>query len=251
MADEPVATPEPSAAPATGGTTWRGLLRAATIASILVLIAAILLIGFFPPLLLFPILWGIGLWRLGQPGRFAPILLIVAFVFFFLLNAPFIIPQLTVPASTIDFILGAFTLVLSIVGIVASIAVLRGRDATPTGAPRAVGAVIAALMVITVVTGVVARVTFDSAVAKPGDIELTAEDFKFSASELDAGSGEVAVIIKNNDTTLHTFTIDGLDVDTEVPAGTSVRVTFDADPGTYRFYCRPHETDMHGELNIR
>lgn len=55
----------------------------------------------------------------------------------------------------------------------------------------------------------------------------------------------------NKDGTLHTFTIDELDVDLASPGGTSARVTFEAEPGTYRFYCVPHEADMNGKLTVR
>ena len=56
--------------------------------------------------------------------------------------------------------------------------------------------------------------------------------------------------VTNLDGTRHTFTIDELGVDLSVPPNSEGRVTFTAEPGTYRFYCRPHEVDMEGSLVV-
>lgn len=87
--------------------------------------------------------------------------------------------------------------------------------------------------------------------AQPGDIELTAKDFKFDSRTITTDTGTVAVTVANDDATLHTFTIDELGVDLNVPPGTTQRVRFPADRGTYRFYCIPHALDMAGELVVR
>ncbi|MBA2724366.1 MAG: cupredoxin domain-containing protein, partial [Actinobacteria bacterium] len=55
----------------------------------------------------------------------------------------------------------------------------------------------------------------------------------------------------NRDDTRHTLTIDELEVDLNLPPNTAQRVSFEADPGTYRFFCRPHDPSMEGELTIR
>jgi len=60
----------------------------------------------------------------------------------------------------------------------------------------------------------------------------------------------VAVFVDNQDTTLHTFTVEEFGVDLEIPAGESARITFDAEPGTYEFFCRPHQPDMSGTLEV-
>ena len=232
------------------GPDWRHVLRWTTIASLVVLVIAMILVGFFPPLLIFFVLWGIGLWRLSSPGKLAPILLLIAYIAFFGLNAPFLVPQLQVPASAVDFILAGVITVLSIVGIVASIAVLRNRDASPSRLPRGIAVAAVVAIVVVFAAGAIAKLTYKNATAQPGDLKLTAHNIEFSVDELDADSGELSVFVQNKDTTLHTFTIEGLDVDLEVPAGSSARVTFDAPAGTYKFYCRPHEPDMHGQLTV-
>ena len=82
--------------------------------------------------------------------------------------------------------------------------------------------------------------------AEPGDLIVTATDFTFGDAAVAAPAGDVAIAVTNTGSTRHTFTIDELGVDLDVPPGTTQRVTFDADAGTYRFYCRPHAPAMEG-----
>lgn len=41
----------------------------------------------------------------------------------------------------------------------------------------------------------------------------------------------MAVFLENKDQTLHTFTIEELGVDLQIPAGEPARIAFDAEPG--------------------
>lgn len=68
-------------------------------------------------------------------------------------------------------------------------------------------------------------------------VELTAADLAFSESALTALPGEVTVLLANEDLFWHTFTIDELGVDLQVPVAAELAVTFDAPPGDYDFYC--------------
>lgn len=65
------------------------------------------------------------------------------------------------------------------------------------------------------------------------------------------GNGQT-LRVKNADHVTHTFTIDGTDVDIEVPAGTTITTTGDAGlaPGTYLFHCRIHPS-MTGVMIVR
>jgi len=45
------------------------------------------------------------------------------------------------------------------------------------------------------------------------------------------------VNVDNRDVWWHTFTIDALHVDVQVPSSGKRNVTFNAAPGTYTFYC--------------
>lgn len=228
---------------------WLSLLRWASIASAVNLVLVSFLLGFFPPVVLFFVLFLAVAWLTGRPGRTGTILGVVTFTAFLLLNAPFLIPALGVPASAPDFILAVFALLLGAIGLLAAISVLR-RSAS-MDMPRMVWKGAAAIAVLAVVAGIVGALTYDDAVARPGDIELVTEDIEFSTETIESSSGEVSVFVDNKDTTLHTFTIDDLNVDLDVPAGKAARVTFEVpDAGTFVFYCVPHEGDMEGVLRV-
>lgn len=235
-----------------GSFSWTKLLRWSAGAAA-ILIAAITIFGgvVIPPLVVFAVLWLVGAFLLGRAPKAAAILLLIVFVLFVFLSAPFVIPTLTVPASGGEFILNVASVVAALVGIVAAIAVLRRRDAAQSRAPRTLGMAGLAVTLLALVIGVVAAVTYEGATAEEGDIILVAEDIEFDQESLDAESGTVGVFVDNKDSTLHTFTIDELDVDLAIPAGSTDRVEFDAEPGSYTFYCIPHEEEMEGTLEIQ
>lgn len=208
-----------------------------------------LLFGFFPPLVLFFVLFLVVAYLVDRPGRTGPILAVVTFTAFLLLNAPFMIPSLSVPASAFDFILGGWGLIVGAVGLFASVSVLR--RSVSVGAPAALAKVALGLAGVLVVVGVIASATYDDAVARPGDIELVTEDIEFDKETIEAEAGKVSVFVDNKDTTFHTFTIDELGVDLDIPAGKAARVTFDVpESGSFVFYCVPHESDMEGVLEV-
>jgi plastocyanin len=238
----PVNTPE-------GGAGWRSLLKKAAIASIVIVAIINVLAGIIPPLILFAVVWLIGVIWLGRSTKGPAILLLVGFAAFLLLSTPFIIPTLMVPASAGDFILNLASLLAGLLGLVAAISVVRHRPDSGTTHSLMVGAV--ALFVLGAAVSVFATVTYDNADAQEGDIRLVTKDIKFQDTTLEADAGEVSVFVDNEDSTLHTFTIDELDVDLDIPASKSARVTFEAAPGTYTFFCRPHEGDMEGTLVVK
>ncbi|MDQ3963844.1 MAG: cupredoxin domain-containing protein [Actinomycetota bacterium] len=228
---------------------WLHLLRWTTIAAIVVVIVINILAGIIPPLVVFAVIWIGGFFWLRSSTRGPAILLLVAFIAFLALSAPFVIPTLTVPASAGDFILNLGSLIAALVGIVAAIAVIRGRlETAPAARSLAIGSV--GLFVLASVASVIATVSYEDAVAQEGDISLVTQDIEFQDESLDTEAGEVAVFVENKDNTLHTFTIDELDVDLDIPAAKSARVSFTAPPGTYEFYCVPHKETMEGTLVV-
>lgn len=68
------------------------------------------------------------------------------------------------------------------------------------------------------------------------EIELVAENVAYSETVI-SSSPDVRVSLENRDLFWHTFTIDELDVDLQVPLSAKLAVTFDAPPGEYRFFC--------------
>ena len=76
----------------------------------------------------------------------------------------------------------------------------------------------------------------------------------FVPDTLRTGGGKVTVAVRNRDLFWHTFTIDALGVDLKAPVGRLRSVTFEAQPGTYSYYCRipGHATlGMRGTITVR
>ncbi len=251
MADDQGTAMDTGAAPVTRA-TWAKLLRTTAVLTILLMIVILVLAGeFIPPFAVFFVLLLVGLFLLSRGGKAGPIVLIVTFVLFVVANAPFVLPTLAVPVSMVDFVIGVAALVLGIGGLISAIAVLRGRDAQPTSAARKFSLVMAAVMLIGLVIGVGARATYDEPSRESDDVNVVASGNEFTTDAIEAEGGEISVYVTNEDGAFHTFTIDELDVDEPLPGGVSTRITFEAEPGTYRFYCVPHAPDMDGELTIR
>ena len=74
------------------------------------------------------------------------------------------------------------------------------------------------------------------------ELQLEADDFYFGPTFVKAEAGKtVKVEIKNEGDATHTFTIDGTDVDVEVPAGEDAEAEVELpESGATRFYCRFH-----------
>lgn len=73
--------------------------------------------------------------------------------------------------------------------------------------------------------------------SESAEIELVAENLAYSETEVATERGHVSLSLENRDLFWHTFTIEELDVDLQVPLSAKMTVTFDAPPGEYRFFC--------------
>ena len=223
---------------------WTGIGTAVALLVFTAIIGAVI-----PPLIVFAVLYGVGVWLTRRGGRGGTIMLAVLSVLFLALNAPFIVPSMSVPASTVDFVMTGFLVVLALSNLVSAIAASRTSS---TGARAGLaGRATVALLLLVVAVAVIGRLTYDSPPAQSGDIEIAAQDFEFSTNTIEANGGEVSVFIDNKDSALHTFTVEELDVDVAIPGGSTARVTFDATAGSYEFICIPHESDMKGTLEVR
>jgi plastocyanin len=99
-----------------------------------------------------------------------------------------------------------------------------------------------------------------SAEAKANALSVEIKSFDFNPNRIQARAGTtVRLVVKNNDPTLHTFTLPQAGVDVSVPPGSERLVEFQAPaPGEYRWYCVPHSepgpngrTGMVGILNVQ
>jgi plastocyanin len=242
-----------------GGTTtttrsllrWRSVLVAAALAQILINVVVMVINGeVVPPLIVMSALLTIGLFVLGKRRRAGAAALGIVSLAHLATSAPFLAEGLVHPESFWDFWLGWSTVLAAALGVLAAVPVWRQRDDGFQRA-RAVSLGIVALIVALGVVGGAATMAYESESVQSGDIVLAARNVEFVPANLRADSGEVAVFVDNDDSVRHTFSIDALAVDLEVPGGKATRVEFIAEPGTYEFYCAvPGHEDMRGELVV-
>jgi plastocyanin len=143
---------------------------------------------------------------------------------------------------------------ISLVGIVSTAATLLGFRRAHTGSRIAawVGAVGLSLLLLAVAASLLISGPA-SAGRQPETVALGSKGMAFTSSHLSSSSGEITLTLANEDLWWHTFTIDELDVDLNVPMGAERSITFAASPGEYYFYCAipGHEAlGMHGTLVV-
>ncbi|MGH2735764.1 MAG: hypothetical protein ACRDKZ_09295, partial [Actinomycetota bacterium] len=163
------------APPAGSRGDWRWLSQWTAVVLAAVLVTGMLSLGeLIPPLMLFGVLLVAGAVLVRRRDRAGGILLAVLFVLVVALNTPFIVPSLSVPASTVDFLLATISTPLAVVGAIAAIATARRRRVT-TDLPRKVALGAGTVIALSAVVAAVASFTYSDAVARPGDIRVTTE----------------------------------------------------------------------------
>jgi len=233
------------------GIGWTELMFWSALGVAAALVGGMVAFGeFVPPLLIFAVPFVVGALVLRRRRRGGAITLGIVAVLTLALNIPFVLPSLAVPASTEDFVMSAIVLILLVTLLIGAVAAIRTRGAGPSPAARSLGFAALAFIGLSIATAAAARVTHESAVAQAGDIKISTEDIEFSHENISAEAGEVTVFVENKDTTLHTFTINELGVDLQLPSNSAERITFDASPGTYEFECTPHSDVMHGTIEV-
>ncbi|MGH2755069.1 MAG: cupredoxin domain-containing protein [Actinomycetota bacterium] len=228
---------------------WLSLLRGAIYALIFVpIFITAISQSVIPPLLVFLVLFVVGLFVLGRNERNGTIMLGVLALLFFATSVPFIVDGLSHPDSWSDFIPNAIGVLGALTALVAATVLLRKKGTV--GAASAFGRAVVAVGLVAIVVSVVSSLGVDSDTPQEGDVRVAAEDIEWDPETLTAEGGG-AIFVDNQDLTRHTFTIDELDIDEELAAGQNVRVELSADPGEYRFYCEVsgHE-DMEGTLTV-
>ncbi len=188
-------------------------------------------------------------------GRFLPrvaaIFLGVVSAAILAFSAPYIAETLSHPEAATDFVPQTFFTLSMVIAAVAAIPAYRNvrRGEGTSRTPRSIAIAAGVVAVVASATSIVAATGIDSVAAQPGDETVLTRNFTFAPAKLAAEAGTISVHLTNEDSTRHTFTIDGL-ADLSVPPNSTQRVTFEAAPGTYRFYCRPHVPDMDGVLVV-
>jgi uncharacterized cupredoxin-like copper-binding protein len=231
---------------------WRPVLVAAAVSQILFNVVVMVVSGeAVPPVIALSVLLVIGLLVLGNRHRAGAAILGVISLLHLATSALFLAEGLVHPESFWDFWLGWSIVLAALLGVIAAIPVWRQKD-DGSGRARAVSLTVGGLIVALGIVGGAVTAAYESDSSLEGDVTLAARNVEFEPAKLSTDGGEVAVFVKNDDSLRHTFSIDALDVNLELPGGKAGRVKFTAEPGTYEFYCAvPGHEDMKGELVVR
>jgi plastocyanin len=141
---------------------------------------------------------------------------------------------------------------------VAAVLAWRGRTVSSPGpaARGPAGLAAGAVLALAAVLGAVAVAGPREPAAAPGSqrIALRAARTAYSTTALTARPGQVTVSLTNRDLFWHTFTIERLGVNVDVPVGGTRSVSFTAEPGTWTFVCTipgHAAAGMRGTLTVR
>lgn len=232
------------------GFGWRRLQKLAAIAVLFSFVAPMVIdLSLEPFLLSMAAPFAVGLLLAVKWPRVAAIWLGVVSLAVLLFSLPFLGEVLIHPESAVDFIPFSLFALGAVLGAAAALPAFRevgGRSLQSRG-PRRISAAAAGLFVAASAWSGVAFVGVEEATPQAGDIVVTVEDFAFTPIDVTTDPGTVSLAVTNHDNTRHTFTIVELGVDLSLAPGTTQRVTFTAEPGTYTFFCNPHP-DMQGRL---
>ena len=163
-------------------------------------------------------------------------------------NLPIIIDELSHPDSAPGFILTLLSTVAPVVGVLAGIAAWRSW---PSGAARTL--VLAGIGVF--VSGTAASLVIAAGTESPGalinDVRISASQIEFDPAVIEVPANASGVWIENRDGVRHTFTVEELGIDLEVPALKAGRVDVEGPAGSYEVTCKvPGHEAMTGTLTI-
>ena len=254
MADTPV-TPDDASGdggldPDVEHETWRQLLFWVGLAELMVAVAVLVVNGvIIPPVAAFAVLVLVGLVLLARPGKVGPVMLGVLSILFVIGNLPFVVDDLAHPDTFATFFPAAVGIAAGVLGGLGLVGFLRRwsvRAAARSGLAAAV------VMLVALGVGLFATLTVEDDSAQEGDLALATDGTDWVPDTLTASAaGDVAVFVQNQDPFRHTFVVDDLDVEVELPSNTDRRVSFAAESGEYEFHCSvPGHEDMTGTLTV-
>jgi plastocyanin len=143
----------------------------------------------------------------------------------------------------------------SLAGLIGAVAAIVHLGDPAAGRAAAAPTGVLAVVFVVASLGLVWAMTDARAEAVPaGAVEVRTVNVAFVPGSLQVNGGRVTVAVRNRDLFWHTFTIDALKVDVRAPVGRVRSVSFQANPGTYSYYCRipGHATlGMRGTLTVR
>jgi uncharacterized cupredoxin-like copper-binding protein len=237
------------------GITWRHLLRYAAIADLLVMAVVGVAVRDKEALAFAAaILVGIGFLRI-RSGLTGIIMIGVLSLDAAVFMLPAAASNSTHRGRFIDLLIPLSLAVISVSGLLAAVGsiFLHRRPQTSGRAAAVVAQAMVAVFIVALIAGTVSQRASRSEVARAGDIRVEMRNTAFLQTALHAQGGSVSVAVSNHDLFWHTFTVDAVHVNVDVPIGANRRVTFNAPSGRYEFYCRVpghRAAGMHGILTI-
>jgi plastocyanin len=228
--------------------TWRRLLAWAVWSAVVeYVIVSVLAKSVIPPIIVLGIVLIVAGVLLRRGGKAGVITALVGLVLFLVTNLAFALGDLAEYRSFPSFAVVAASMVSGVVGIVAAVAVLRGRGVS--GAARAIALGSAAAVVGLLAVNAIASITYDDPERAATDLSVVAKDIEFTPESLTATAGPVTFYVDNKDAVLHNFHVKGVGK-VSMPAAHSARKTFELKAGTYEYVCDFHPEDMKGTLTV-
>ena len=84
------------------------------------------------------------------------------------------------------------------------------------------------------------------------NVALEADDYYFKPTNVTLTAGKQAtIVVKNEGSTVHNLTVEGLGVSKDIQSGKSEKVPVTAAAGTHPFHCQYHPTQMMGTITAR
>lgn len=164
-------------------------------------------------------------------------------------NIPFLIEDLSHPASWGSFVPNAVAVVA---GLGAAFAAALSYRAHSVALVRPTSIALVAISAALVVLSGALTVTGGSDDPKMGDLRVSAEAFEYPEA-LTAKSGVVGIHVENKDAFHHTFVIEGQGAKVDLPASKARRLEVNLKAGNYTFFCDVpgHEDVMKGTLTVQ
>ncbi len=232
---------------ASGEEPWVRVSRYAALTIAVYAVVFQLFAGFSPPVtviglmfLAFGVFLSSGRRRLAFASGTVALLLVVSFA------AP-LVDALTDLASLEAFALNWFLTLTAFVAFIGGIGAIRGESGRLV---RPIVGLAVGLFVAGFVVSAVVAAGVEAAEPLAGDSRVVAESMSFVPEELVVGAGS-GIWMENRDGLRHTFTVEGTDVELNVPGNSAGRMDLELEPGTYKVICDvPGHEAMAMELTI-
>ncbi len=238
---------EPHVRSADPSSNWdRLLMVSAAVVAVVDLVYMALVAEIIPPMATGIVLTVVGV-ALVRVRRRAGILVLAVTAAALLVGAvPFVVDHISHPESGVDWmhiVIGTFGRLF-----VLGVAVKTWRSRSDASA-RMTGVLALGVLGALASVALVATAATSGDERRDGDITVSIDSTAFPEQIL-AGSGDV-LFIDNSHIFRHSFTVEGTDIDVELPALQAVRVPIDLATGTYAVICNvPGHEDMTGVLIV-